>query len=327
MASTTLTNFSKTTTENVFDTRPRNTYHFYTYSVRARQGKAKCQVRLPGKQPPIIAQLDDIAERKTITLETNEDKEEKIRMETIMKDIQVQPWCQYEDDITKCNEKAIEDALMPLNKGLSQLVSKQSFKKVDSRTLTQHQLQQVVATRWAITERQLKNGTKGCQVSTLAATPSSMAMRLLMTVAILKNSTIYTICVASAFLSAPIEQEVLVQPPRGYHHNKPNTLWSMTKALYSLRTSPKQWQEHLSTILQQLGFTRLKSDACVFVNAISAIYIVAHVDDLPVVGDQCYSTTLPTTISTRLGSHTHKSTLNSQGQLHLNSLGRQSSYN
>eukprot|EP00971_Amphidinium_carterae_P092842 1838411-Amphidinium_carterae.2 len=59
----------------------------------------------------------------------------------------------------------------------------------------------------------------------------------------------------------------------------------MTNALYGLRTSPKQWQEHLSTILQQLGFTRLTSDACLFANKQSSIYLMAYVDNLLVVGD------------------------------------------
>eukprot|EP00971_Amphidinium_carterae_P051591 1015544-Amphidinium_carterae.1 len=62
-----------------------------------------------------------------------------------------------------------------------------------------------------------------------------------------------------------------------------------TKALYGLRTSPKQWQEHLSAILQKLGFTRLKSDACVFINKQSSIYLMPYVDDLLVVGDNYYN--------------------------------------
>eukprot|EP00971_Amphidinium_carterae_P050621 996802-Amphidinium_carterae.1 len=70
-----------------------------------------------------------------------------------------------------------------------------------------------------------------------------------------------------------------------YYHNQPNVLWKMTKALYGLRTSPKQWQEHLSTILQRMGFKRLKSDACIFANEQSSIYLMAYVDDLLVVGD------------------------------------------
>eukprot|EP00971_Amphidinium_carterae_P016302 321448-Amphidinium_carterae.1 len=68
--------------------------------------------RLTGKQPPpqavhaIVAQLDNIADTKEIRLENNEDKEEKRRMESIMSDVQVQPWFQYEDDITMFSEHA-----------------------------------------------------------------------------------------------------------------------------------------------------------------------------------------------------------------------------
>eukprot|EP00971_Amphidinium_carterae_P311588 6192963-Amphidinium_carterae.1 len=112
-----------------------------------------------------------------------------------------------------------------------------------------------------------------------------MAMHLLLTIAIVKQFIVFTTDVASAFLNTPIDQEVLVQPLKEYYHNHPHILLKMTKALYRLRASPEQWQEHLSTILQQLGFTRLKSDACVFANKKLSIYLTACVDDLLVVGD------------------------------------------
>eukprot|EP00971_Amphidinium_carterae_P172533 3420061-Amphidinium_carterae.5 len=68
-----------------------------------RQDNYRPPHRLTSKQPPLIVeQLDDASIKKEITLENNEDKEEKNRMETIIKDIQVQPWWQYEDaPITK----------------------------------------------------------------------------------------------------------------------------------------------------------------------------------------------------------------------------------
>eukprot|EP00971_Amphidinium_carterae_P265817 5272836-Amphidinium_carterae.2 len=68
--------------------------------------------RLTGKQPPpIVAQLDDILEKKEITLENNEDRDEKHRTETIMKDTRVQPWWQYEDDITMFSEHSVKEAM------------------------------------------------------------------------------------------------------------------------------------------------------------------------------------------------------------------------
>eukprot|EP00971_Amphidinium_carterae_P301530 5991067-Amphidinium_carterae.3 len=147
--------------------------------------------KLAGKQPPtIVGQLDNIS---------------------------VQPWWQYEDDITKFSEMAVRDAM---NKELSQLLSKQSFKEVDSRTLTPEQLQQIVPTRWVITQRPSNNGTKDIKcrfcgkgfaqfihdtdTETLAATPSSIAMRPLLTIAIVKQLTVFTTDVASAFLKTRI---------------------------------------------------------------------------------------------------------------------------
>eukprot|EP00971_Amphidinium_carterae_P277290 5503222-Amphidinium_carterae.2 len=151
--------------------------------------------------PPILAQLDDIAVKKEFAFENNEDKEVRGRHHKVQRKRH-----------RGCNEQGA------LTTG-----------EVDSRMLTPQQLQQVVNTGWVITERPSNNGTiKGGQVSflwkaqfindtdiqTFAATPSSMAMRLLLTIAILKNFTIYTTDVVSAFLNTPIEQEVLVQPPR-----------------------------------------------------------------------------------------------------------------
>eukprot|EP00971_Amphidinium_carterae_P150103 2975553-Amphidinium_carterae.1 len=163
--------------------------------------------RLTGKQSPpkavraIVAQLDNIADAKEITLEKNEDKEEKRRMESIMSD--------YEDDITMFSEHAAKDAM---NKELSQLINKKSFVKVDKRSLTAEQLQHVVATRWVITTRP-SNSVCGkgfsqfihdTDTQTFAATPSSLAMRLLLTIAIIKKFTVFTTEVPNAFLNTPM---------------------------------------------------------------------------------------------------------------------------
>eukprot|EP00971_Amphidinium_carterae_P166626 3302226-Amphidinium_carterae.3 len=133
-------------------------------------------------------------------------------METIMRDIQVQPWWQYEDDITMFTESAMKDAM---NKELSQLLSKQSL----NCTLAPEQRQQVVATKWVITQRPTNNGQKDIKcrfcgkgfshiihdtdTQIFAATLSSMTMHLLLTIAIIKQFTVFTTDVASAFLNTP----------------------------------------------------------------------------------------------------------------------------
>eukprot|EP00971_Amphidinium_carterae_P263768 5233279-Amphidinium_carterae.2 len=49
---------------------------------------------------------------------------EKTNMATTMQDVQVQPWWQYEDDITVLSEKGVKEAM---NKELAQLLSKKSM--------------------------------------------------------------------------------------------------------------------------------------------------------------------------------------------------------
>eukprot|EP00971_Amphidinium_carterae_P107057 2120639-Amphidinium_carterae.1 len=80
-----------------------------------------------------------------------------------MSDVQVQPWFQYEDDITIFSEHAVKDAM---NKELSQLINKQSFLEVDKRSLTAEQFP---------------------ASGHYTATPSSMTMRPLLTIAIIKK--------------------------------------------------------------------------------------------------------------------------------------------
>eukprot|EP00971_Amphidinium_carterae_P324457 6448066-Amphidinium_carterae.1 len=46
------------------------------------------------------------------------------------------------------------------------------------------------------------------------------------------NAAIYMTDVASAFFNTPLDEEVLVQPPKEYYHNRPNILWSLRKTLH-----------------------------------------------------------------------------------------------
>eukprot|EP00971_Amphidinium_carterae_P010212 201534-Amphidinium_carterae.1 len=64
-----------------------------------------------------------------------------------MENIQVQPCWQYEDDVSKYNVKDIEI-------GMNKLIHKQSFTKVDASTLNEEHLNNVVGTRWVITNLQ-----------------------------------------------------------------------------------------------------------------------------------------------------------------------------
>eukprot|EP00971_Amphidinium_carterae_P313661 6234051-Amphidinium_carterae.5 len=94
--------------------RPSDNYRYVhpAPEAMAKPDSFKPTHRLAGKQPPsIVGQLDNILATKELSLENNEDKDEKKNMETIMKDIQVQPWWQYEDDIAMFSETAVKEAM------------------------------------------------------------------------------------------------------------------------------------------------------------------------------------------------------------------------
>eukprot|EP00971_Amphidinium_carterae_P211845 4204022-Amphidinium_carterae.1 len=58
---------------------------------------------------------------------------------------------------------------------------------------------------------------------------------------------------------------ILVKPPPDCETND-NILWKLNRQLYGLRDSPQKFQQHLSTILKQLGLRQLRSDQSFYNN-------------------------------------------------------------
>ena len=61
-------------------------------------------------------------------------------------------------------------------------------------------------------------------------------------------------------------------------------VWKVRKAMLGLRTSPRRWQEHLSSKLNEHGFVQYERDPCLSANTELDIRIGAHVDDILAVG-------------------------------------------
>ena len=61
-------------------------------------------------------------------------------------------------------------------------------------------------------------------------------------------------------------------------------VWKVRKAMLGLRTSPRRWQEHLSSKLEEHGFVQDERDPCLFANAELDICIGVHVDDMLLLG-------------------------------------------
>ncbi len=59
-------------------------------------------------------------------------------------------------------------------------------------------------------------------------------------------------------------------------------LWNLNKALYGLRQVPKLWQNHLRSVLENIGLDIAKCDDNLFLG--DGVAAVVHVDDATAVG-------------------------------------------
>ncbi|KAK2074031.1 hypothetical protein P8C59_008268 [Phyllachora maydis] len=69
----------------------------------------------------------------------------------------------------------------------------------------------------------------------------------------------------------------------GYNPSTPNII-KLSKALYSLKQSPREWQDKLKILLKSLGYLPLISDPGVFYNAKTCHFIVTYVDNCLFIG-------------------------------------------
>ncbi|KAK2071853.1 hypothetical protein P8C59_006243 [Phyllachora maydis] len=114
----------------------------------------------------------------------------------------------------------------------------------------------------------------------------------------------YTVTYAStrAFLNSALREEIYIEIPKelldlaasnkaiyklllkyGYNPSTPNII-KLSKALYSLKQSPREWQDKLKILLKILGYLPLISDLGVFYNAKTCHFIVTYIDDCLFIG-------------------------------------------
>jgi transposase InsO family protein len=110
------------------------------------------------------------------------------------------------------------------------------------------------------------------------------SIRMLLAFACFKGIKLFQMDVKSAFLNGFIEEEVYVEQPPGFIHEKfPNHVYKLTKAMYGLKQAPRAWYERLSKFLISIGFSRGLVDTTLFIkmNASHDILLVQiYVDDI-----------------------------------------------
>ena len=92
------------------------------------------------------------------------------------------------------------------------------------------------------------------------------------------------------FINAEVREgeQLYAQPPEGWNPKNltdaRRVVRKVRKAMLGLRTSPRRWQEHLSSKLKEHGFVQDERDPCLFANTELDICIGVHVDNMLAVG-------------------------------------------
>ena len=87
--------------------------------------------------------------------------------------------------------------------------------------------------------------------------------------------------VETAFLNGEVTSEVYVNQPKGYADGT-NRVCKLSKALYGLKESPRDWYECFDKSVTRLGFKKNNIELCLYTHGEgeSVAYLLINVDDL-----------------------------------------------
>nr|GEU43423.1 putative reverse transcriptase domain-containing protein [Tanacetum cinerariifolium] len=105
-----------------------------------------------------------------------------------------------------------------------------------------------------------------------AAVATLEAIRIFIINAASKNMTVYQMDVKTAFLNGELKEEVYVSQPKGFvDPDRPNHVYRLKKALYSLKQAPRVWYDTLSRFILANGFSKGVVDPTLFIQKTGTI--------------------------------------------------------
>ena len=128
---------------------------------------------------------------------------------------------------------------------------------------------------------------------TFAPVAKFVSIRALLAIGAHFDLHMHQMDVKTAFLNGELDEEIYMRQPEGYAvQGSEHLVCRLRKSLYGLKQAGRAWYQRIDTVLvQQLGFTRLHADHCVYIshqssssssskNDSSIMYIALYVDDL-----------------------------------------------
>jgi hypothetical protein len=116
---------------------------------------------------------------------------------------------------------------------------------------------------------------------TFAPVAKFSSIRTLLTLSASLDWEIDQMDVETAFLLAPLKDEIYLKLPEGLG-NHSGKIVKLNKSLYGLKQAPRVWNSHINDYLTKLGFTPNPKDPCLYSGIFNneQILLCLYVDDL-----------------------------------------------
>ncbi|GAA5891762.1 hypothetical protein JCM16303_002396, partial [Sporobolomyces ruberrimus] len=99
---------------------------------------------------------------------------------------------------------------------------------------------------------------------TFAPVAKFVSVRVLLALAARNNLLVHQADVDKAYLHGALDEEIYMRIPEGIDGYDGKVL-KLDRALYGLKEAGRVWNHRIDTTLRALGYTKTKSDACVYV--------------------------------------------------------------
>ncbi|MBW0481776.1 hypothetical protein O181_021491 [Austropuccinia psidii MF-1] len=121
--------------------------------------------------------------------------------------------------------------------------------------------------------------------NTLEPTGRLLSLRTLISFTSINKYEFHRMDVHSAFLNAPLQEEICLEIPQGVEGNTKTQLLHLNKALYGLKQASLAWYRHLSDWIISSGFHCSLANPCIFWRKGEfLIWIYIHIDNLAIFG-------------------------------------------
>ena len=104
---------------------------------------------------------------------------------------------------------------------------------------------------------------------TFAPTANMFSIRLLLQITVQYDLLIHYMNIKSAYLNAPLDYEIYVDPPKGFEGKNGNYVWTLKKSLYGIKQSGWTWNKTLDTYLITKSFKLSPVDPSIYVQNVN----------------------------------------------------------